>query len=77
MFKPGPRHGKSSAPSAFSLGLGLVLAAFLAATPALAQQERQLEAVDVQPMARTETAHELGSSGADELHDRRSCADRH
>jgi type IV pilus assembly protein PilQ len=51
MFKPGPnQNGKSSAPSAFSLGLGFVLAVWLAAMPALAQQGRQLEGIDVQQL---------------------------
>jgi type IV pilus assembly protein PilQ len=52
MFKSGPdRHGKSSQPAALSLGLGLVLVAFMAAMPALAQQGgRQLQSIDVQPL---------------------------
>jgi type IV pilus assembly protein PilQ len=51
MFKSGPiHHGTSSARAAFELGLGLLLAMLMVASPARAQEARQLEAIDVQAL---------------------------
>jgi len=51
MSKSGPiHHGKSSARAAFGLGLGLLLTVMVLGVPAHAQDERQLEAIEVQSL---------------------------
>jgi len=52
MFKSGPvNQGKSSAQAITWLGLGLLLALSLAGTSAYAQEGRQLESIEVEPLS--------------------------